>query len=317
MSQVSFLLETCSFVMIVPIYNAHISCVQIYISTFLSLSFTLCIFEHHSIEEKITSLDANLAEIKTNVVHWHRLTSVMRHELNLVQEKKDMEEANLRRLHDKLKVEERTLESTKEDFNSLDKMKSLLEYRIMVVKDAEQKEQLGKMLADTSILMKAKSRALTALETVKESYDTAISDKREILFLHSLLEHVHETLIEWQEGMNSNIWAPSEILLACVEHESRNDALRKTQHLRLKSLMETNELVGEGNNTRRRGRGGGGGDDDNSTGTPDDVVQLKRKLAQITAEKEEIKRRMGKPEWYQISCRDCNSGTYERFSLYN
>ena len=280
-------------------------CTNIY----LNVSFTLRIFEHHSIEEKITSLDANLAEIKTNVVHWHRLTSVMRHELNLVQEKKDMEEANLRRLHDKLKVEERTLESTKEDFNSLDKMKSLLEYRIMVVKDAEQKEQLGKMLADTSILMKAKSRALTALESVKESYDTAISDKREILFLHSLLEHVHETLIEWQEGMNSNIWAPSEILLACVEHESRNDALRKTQHLRLKSLMETNELIGVGNNTRRRGRGGGG-DDDNSTGTPDDVVQLKRKLAQITAEKEEIKRRMGKPEWYQISCRDCNSGEY-------
>ena len=208
---------------------------------FLSL-FCILQKQKHSIEEKITSLDANLAEIKTNVVHWHRLTTVMRHELSLVQEKKDMEEKNLRILHNKLKHEESTLESTKEDFNSLDKMKSMLEYRIMVVKDKNQKEQLGKMLADTSILMKAKSRALQALENVKESYDTAISDKREILFLHSLLEHVHETLREWEEGMNSNIWAPSEILLACVEHEAKNDALRKTQHLRLKSLMETNEL---------------------------------------------------------------------------
>src|SRR6056300_117188 len=98
--------------------------------------YLFCILQQqkHSIEEKITSLDANLAEIKANVVHWHRLTTVMRHELSLVQEKKDMEEKNLRILHNKLKHEESTLESTKEDFNSLDKMKSMLEYRIMVVK---------------------------------------------------------------------------------------------------------------------------------------------------------------------------------------
>lgn len=245
-----------------------------------------------SIEEKIASLDANLAEIKTNVVHWHRLTAVMRHELNLVQEKRDLEEANLQKLQRRLKQEQMTLENTKDAVISLDKMKVLLEYRMMVENQQEQKSRLSEMKADTINLLQDKTRALKALQSIKMSYETAISDKREILFMHHLLEHVHETLIEWQTGMNSSIWAPSEILLACVDHESKTDALRKTQHLRLKALMQTPELAPTS-------------DDDSDDSAPTEVVSdLKRKLAAITAEAEEYKKR-AKAELYQLSCRQC------------
>lgn len=173
-----------------------------------------------------------------------------------------------------------------------------------VADEEEQKAQLKEMVADTVVLIKDKSHALKALQSVIASYDTAISDKQEILFLHQLLMHVHETLLEWQEGMNSSIWAPSEILLAVVEHESKNDAIRKEQHLRLKSLLETKNLA---NSTR---------DDDadrsivgNGSANPEDVTELKQKLARITAEKEEYKKR-SRLEMYQMSCRECDSGKF-------
>lgn len=258
-----------------------------------------------SIEEKIASLDANLAEIKVNVVHWHRLTSVMRHELDIVQEKRDLEERNLYRLQRRLKHEEGTLQVTKDAILSLDKMKVLLDYRMMVENEESQKKQLSAMRVDTVMLLKDKSRALKAIQSVKSSYDTAISDKREILFLHHLLEHVHETLLEWQNGMNSSIWAPSEILLACVDHESKADAVRKTQQLRFRTLMDTKKRGSTASGARISDMEPGDTSDDDSGGpSSEEIIVLKRKLAEITAEKEEFKRR-AKSEMYQLSCREC------------
>ena len=258
-----------------------------------------------SIEEKIASLDANLAEIKVNVVHWHRLTSVMRHELDIVQEKRDLEERNSHRLQRRLKHEEGTLQVTKDAILSLDKMKVLLDYRMMVENEETQKKQLSAMRVDTVMLLKDKSRALKAIQSVKSSYDTAISDKREILFLHHLLEHVHETLLEWQNGMNSSIWAPSEILLACVDHESKADAVRKTQQLRFRTLMDTKKRGSTASGARISDMEPGDTSDDDSGGpSSEEIIVLKRKLAEITAEKEEFKRR-AKSEMYQLSCREC------------
>ena len=229
----------------------------------------------------------------------------MRHELDIVQEKRDLEERNLHRLQRRLKHEEGTLQVTKDAILSLDKMKVLLDYRMMVENEETQKKQLSAMRVDTVMLLKDKSRALKAIQSVKSSYDTAISDKREILFLHHLLEHVHETLLEWQNGMNSSIWAPSEILLACVDHESKADAVRKTQQLRFRTLMDTKKRSSTASGARISDMEPGDTSDDDSGGpSSEEIIVLKRKLAEITAEKEEFKRR-AKSEMYQLSCREC------------
>ena len=142
---------------------------------------------------------------------------------------------------------------------------------------------------------------------------SAISDKREIIFLHDLLLHVRDTILEWQTGMNSNIWKPSEILLAVVEHESKNSAITKAQNIRLKALLETRQLLDTAIKK-----------DDYILNRPStfhtmdtiaspiskddraDVAELKRKIAQLTREKEVYKKR-AKPETYMISCRGCDS----------
>ena len=219
----------------------------------------------------------------------------MRHELDIVQEKRDLEERNLYRLQRRLKHEEGTLQVTKDAILSLDKMKVLLDYRMMVENEESQKKQLSAMRVDTVMLLKDKSRALKAIQSVKSSYDTAISDKREILFLHHLLEHVHETLLEWQNGMNSSIWAPSEILLACVDHESKADAVRKTQQLRFRTLMDTKKRGSTASGARISDMEPGDTSDDDSGGpSSEEIIVLKRKLAEITAEKEEFKAASGR-----------------------
>ncbi len=128
--------------------------------------------------------------------------------------------------------------------------------------------------------------------------------------MHDLLLHVRDAILEWQTGMNSNIWKPSEILLAVVEHESKNSAITKAQNIRLKALLETRQLLDTAIKK-----------DDyilNRPSTMDtiispisqdnraDVAELKRKIAELTREKEVYKKR-AKLETYMISCRGCDS----------
>ena len=147
---------------------------------------------------------------------------------------------------------------------------------------------------------------------------SAISDKREIIFLHDLLLHVRDTLMEWQSGMNSSIWKPSDILLAVVEHECKTSAITKAQNIRMKALMESKTLLDNAikkddyilnNRNSQISKIENPRPSITSISDPADVAELKRKVAQLTREKEVYKKR-AKSEVYQISCRGCESSKF-------
>lgn len=252
-------------------------------------------------------LENALREMKSNMVHWHRLTSVMRHELDIVQEKRVLEEENLIVLGERIEEEGQILEETKTAIANLDKLKVQLEYRVMVVNE-EEKPQMREMLADTVALVEDKNRAIKAHQAVRTGFATAVADKKEILFLHELLTDYQSKLMEWRRGMNGTLWAPSDILLACIEHESEVDAVRKIQNIRYRSLQDTLQANKEQTSLNISERGG--------PESQNEVAELRSKLAQITTEKDEYRaqartyRAQARTETYQLSCRDCNLGMY-------
>ena len=252
-------------------------------------------------------LENALREMKSNMVHWHRLTSVMRHELDIVQEKRVLEEENLIVLGERIEEEGQILEETKTAIANLDKLKVQLEYRVMVVNE-EEKPQMREMLADTVALVEDKNRAIKAHQAVRTGFATAVADKKEILFLHELLTDYQSKLMEWRRGMNGTLWAPSDILLACIGHESKVDAVRKIQNIRYRSLQDTLQANKEQTSLNISERGG--------PESQNEVAELRSKLAQITTEKDEYRaqartyRAQARTETYQLSCRDCNLGMY-------
>ena len=264
------------------------------------LTFSIPFIYNHNLcsaEKRLEKLENALREMKTNMVHWHRITAVMRHELDIVQEKRNLEEENLIVLGERIEEEEQILADTKAALVNLDKLKVQLEYRVMVVNEDE-KPQMREMLADTVALVEDKNRAIKAHQAVKTGFATAVADKKEILFLHELLTDYQSKLMEWRRGMNGTLWAPSDILLACIEHESKVDAVRKIQNIRYRSLQDTLQANKRQSSLNVSERG---------LEAQNEVAELRKKLDEITAEKEEYKRQ-ARTETYQLSCRDCNLG---------